>query len=108
VFAGGTATAYHLLAEALLKSPRLQLTFLGATDNVEACNAVASKHSRRNMAFECFKPEHLEADIVETFPLERLSHAVLSWMQVWIVILSQSLQPLPRALSVCRLLSLVL
>lgn len=83
--AGGTATAYHLLAAALLKSPRLQITFLGATEDIDSCTSVAQKHSRRNLVFTCLKQEHLDADIVETYPLERLAHGVLAWAQVSLV-----------------------
>ncbi len=36
---GGTATAYHLLAELLQERPDTHVSFLGATKDIEACQS---------------------------------------------------------------------
>ncbi|KAK9805857.1 hypothetical protein WJX73_008965 [Symbiochloris irregularis] len=79
--AGGTATAYHLLAGVLGGSKDFKVTFLGASNKFAICNEAKPVNSKHNVDFTCLEPRHFEPEVVETFPYERLSHAVLAWLQ---------------------------
>ncbi|KAK9907269.1 hypothetical protein WJX75_000339 [Coccomyxa subellipsoidea] len=81
--AGGTATAYHLLAQALSLSPGLQVTFLAVTRHLQLCQEAitAQMDSQSRVDYRCLEPQHLSPpEIVETHPYEALSHAVLAWL----------------------------
>ncbi|KAK9821580.1 hypothetical protein WJX81_008053 [Elliptochloris bilobata] len=81
--AGGTATAYHLLAQALGGAPNIHVTFLGVTKRANECQEGARIHSHSpdHVTFACLEAQHFQPEVVETFPYEQLSHAVLAWLQ---------------------------
>ena len=126
--AGGTATAYHLLAAVLSKNPSIkvqgcrssacpqapqdrlrpgaaapptgtaclpaqhdaaqgaealpapQVTFLGVTKKFTVCQEAKTVNSKAGIVFDCLEPHHFVPEVVETYPYEQLSHAVLSWV----------------------------
>ena len=108
--AGGTATAYHLLAAVLskhknikvrpaaaplaLQGPHLQwqcwsradgklclqVTFLGVSKKFTVCQEAKSVNSKAGIEFDCLEPHHFVPEVVETYPYEQLSHAVLNWV----------------------------
>lgn len=59
----------------------MQVTFLGASNKFAICNEAKAVNSKHNVDFTCLEPKHFEPEVVETFPYERLSHAVLAWLQ---------------------------
>ena len=81
--AGGTATAYHLLAASLADAgPRVwPVTFLGATHQTSLCQDIQQNFSSGSINFECLKPEHFLPEVVNNFPYEALGIAVVRWLQ---------------------------
>ena len=81
--AGGTATAYHLLAASLADAgPRVwPVTFLGATHQTSLCQDIQRNFSSGSVNFECLKPEHFLPEVVNNFPYEALGIAVVRWLQ---------------------------
>ena len=81
--AGGTATAYHLLAANLANSgPTVwPVTFLGATHQTSLCQDIQQNFSSGSVEFECLKPEHFLPEVVNNFPYEALGIAVVRWLQ---------------------------
>lgn len=80
--AGGTATAYHLLASTLADSgPTVwPLTFLAATHLSSLCQGLQDV-AGDPVRFECLQPEHFLPEVVENFPYESLGLAVVRWLQ---------------------------
>ena len=54
---------------------------MGASDKIAMCNEAKTVNSKHNVAFACLEAKHFLPEVVETFPYERLSHAVLAWLQ---------------------------
>ncbi len=81
--AGGTATAYHLLAANLADAgPRVwPVTFLGATHQTSLCRDIQQNFSSGSVDFECLMPEHFLPEVVSNFPYEALGIAVVRWLQ---------------------------
>lgn len=80
--AGGTATAYHLLASTLADAgPRVwPVTFLAATQQPLLCQRL-QQNSLGSTFFECLQPEHFLPQVVDNFPYEALGVAVVRWLQ---------------------------
>ena len=57
------------------------MTFLGASKKFTICQEAKQVNTKQNMAFECLEPHHFVPEIVETYPYEQLSHAVLNWIE---------------------------
>lgn len=81
--AGGTATAYHLLASYLAdNSPSVwPVTFLGATHQSAFCQDLQRNFSSGSVKFECLQPEHFTPKVVDNFPYESIGVAVVRWLQ---------------------------
>ncbi|DBA72316.1 TPA: hypothetical protein ACH3X2_010559 [Trebouxia sp. C0005] len=81
--AGGTATAYHLLANSLASSGSTNwpVTLLGATRRTSLCEDAKQKLSSGAVKFECLSPEHFHPKVVENFPYEALGVAVVRWLK---------------------------
>ncbi len=81
--AGGTATAYHLLAANLADAgPTVwPVTFLGATHQTSLCQDIKQNFSSGSVDFECLKPEHFLPEVVSNFPYEALGIAIVRWLQ---------------------------
>ena len=81
--AGGTATAYHMLASSLADAgPSVwPVTFLGATQQTSLCQHIQQNFSSGSVNFECLKPEHFLPEVVNNFPYEALGIAVVRWLQ---------------------------
>ena len=57
----------------------MQVTFLGVTKKFTVCQEAKSVNSKAGITFDCLEPHHFVPEVVETYPYEQLSHAVLSW-----------------------------
>ena len=57
------------------------MTFLGVSKKESLCKNARSINEKPNMRWECLEPAHFIPDIVETYPYEQLSHAVLNWFR---------------------------
>ena len=81
--AGGTATAYHLLASSLAEkgTVRRPVTFLGATQQVTLCHQIQQNFSSGSVHFTCLEQAHFLPEVVETYPYERVGLAVVRWLQ---------------------------
>ena len=80
--AGGTATAYHLLAKALADTGSPSVTLLGASLDLNVCHEAASTFSSPpRLHFECLTETHLQPEVVDTFPYEAIGHGVLRWLK---------------------------
>ncbi|CAL8462880.1 g2414 [Coccomyxa elongata] len=82
--AGGTATAYHLLAQALASSEELQVTFLAVSRHLQQCQEAirAQIDLAPRVEYRCLEQQHFSPpQMVETHPYEALSHAVLAWLE---------------------------
>ena len=58
----------------------LQVTFLGVSNKFSVCQEARAVYSKSGIDFDCLEPHHFVPEVVETFPYEQLSHAVLSWL----------------------------
>ncbi len=58
-----------------------QVTFLGVSKKFTICQEAKQVNTKQNMHFECLEPHHFVPEIVETYPYEQLSHAVLNWVE---------------------------
>lgn len=45
------------------------------------CQEAKQVNTKQNLHFECLEPHHFVPEIVETYPYEQLSHAVLNWVE---------------------------
>lgn len=59
----------------------MQVTFLGVSKKESLCKNARTINEKANMRWECLEPAHFIPDIVETYPYEQLSHAVLNWFR---------------------------
>ena len=59
----------------------MQVTFLGVTKRTSLCDEAKTINQKNNLKFECLEPEHFKPDIVETYPYEQLSHAIVKWLK---------------------------
>lgn len=59
----------------------LQVTFLGVSKKFTICQEAKQVNTKQNLHFECLEPHHFVPEIVETYPYEQLSHAVLNWVE---------------------------
>ena len=59
----------------------LQVTFLGVSKKFTICQEAKQVNAKQNLHFECLEPHHFVPEIVETYPYEQLSHAVLNWVE---------------------------
>ena len=57
-----------------------QVTFLGVSKKFTVCQEAKSVNSKAGISFDCLEPHHFVPEVVETYPFEQLSHAVLSWV----------------------------
>lgn len=57
-----------------------QVTFLGVTKKLSLCEDARAVNSKAGVEFACLQPLHFSPEVVETYPYERLSHAVLAWL----------------------------
>ena len=80
--AGGTATAYHLLASSLADTgpERWPVTFLAATQRTSLCESIKQNFSG-SVNFDCLGPHHFVPKVVENFPYEALGIAIVRWFQ---------------------------
>ncbi|CAL8462363.1 g1896 [Coccomyxa elongata] len=79
---GGTATATHLLANTLREQDFVDVTFLGVTKEIDVCTQAQKVHKASGLNFECLQMRHFEQPrVVETYPYEALSHAVVAWLR---------------------------
>lgn len=58
-----------------------QVTFLGVTKKESLCKSARAVNQQPNLDWECLEPSHFQPEVVETYPYEQLSHAVLKWLQ---------------------------
>ena len=58
-----------------------QVTFLGVSKKFTICQEAKQVNTKQNLHFECLEPHHFVPEIVETYPYEQLSHAVLNWVE---------------------------
>ena len=59
----------------------MQVTFLGVSKKFTICQEAKQVNTKQNLHFECLEPHHFVPEIVETYPYEQLSHAVLNWVE---------------------------
>ena len=59
----------------------LQVTFLGVTKKESLCKSARAVNQQPNLDWECLEPSHFQPEVVETYPYEQLSHAVLRWLK---------------------------
>ena len=59
----------------------MQVTFLGVTKKESVCKTAKTIQEKNNLRWECLEPAHFKPEVVETYPYEQLSHAVLKWLQ---------------------------
>ena len=59
----------------------VQVTFLGVSKKFTICQEAKQVNTKQNLHFECLEPHHFVPEIVETYPYEQLSHAVLNWVE---------------------------
>ena len=59
----------------------IQVTFLGVTKKESMCKAAKTVQEKPNMKWECLEAAHFKPEVIETFPYEQLSHAVLAWLK---------------------------
>lgn len=59
----------------------VQVTFLGVSKKFTICQEAKQINTKQNLHFECLEPHHFVPEIVETYPYEQLSHAVLNWVE---------------------------
>ena len=57
------------------------MTFLGVSKKFTICQEAKQVNTKQNLHFECLEPHHFVPEIVETYPYEQLSHAVLNWVE---------------------------
>ncbi len=80
--AGGTATAYHLLAKALADASNKPVTLLAASLNLDVCReASATFSSPPKLQLDCLEERHTKPEVVDTFPYEAIGHGVLRWLE---------------------------
>ncbi|KAK9809161.1 hypothetical protein WJX72_010415 [[Myrmecia] bisecta] len=80
--AGGTATAYHLLAEVLAAHSSVSsVTFLGVSKHLLQCQLASNTTIHGSVKFTCLQKRHFLPQVVETYPYEQLSYAVLAWVR---------------------------
>lgn len=81
--AGGTATAYHLLASSLATgaSTHWPVTFLGATRHTELCQEIQRNFTSEPINFACLEQRHFSPTVVESYPYESIGIAVVRWLQ---------------------------
>ena len=58
----------------------VQVTFLGVSKKFTVCQEAKSVNSKAGIEFDCLEPHHFVPEVVETYPYEQLSHAVLNWV----------------------------
>ena len=73
-------TFCHLISS-LSMGTVLQVTFLGVSKKFTICQEAKQVNTKQNLHFECLEPHHFVPEIVETYPYEQLSHAVLNWVE---------------------------
>lgn len=59
----------------------LQVTFLGANSKLSVCQEARAVNSKAGVEFDCLEQRHFQPEVVQTYPYEQLSHAVLAWLQ---------------------------
>ena len=69
------------LTGSLTMATLLQVTFLGVSKKFTICQEAKQVNTKQNLHFECLEPHHFVPEIVETYPYEQLSHAVLNWVE---------------------------
>ena len=80
--AGGTATAYHLLAKALADEGSQSVTLLGASLNQRLCREAAEAFSKPpKLLIDCLEDRHVQPEVVDSFPYEAIGHGVMRWLE---------------------------
>ncbi|KAK9813475.1 hypothetical protein WJX73_001034 [Symbiochloris irregularis] len=79
--AGGTATAYHLMASVLAKHPGLQVTMVQITERHKKICDEGTRTARHGFKIACPEKHHYEPEVAESLPFEKASHAALAWLR---------------------------
>lgn len=81
--AGGTATAYHLLASSLADTGKTKwpVMFLAATSQTELCHELQQNFSSGHVQFTCLEQHHFHPQVVENHPYESIGNAVVRWLK---------------------------
>lgn len=81
--AGGTATAFELLARSLAKDERLNVTLVGATDSCSSRQGFQQMHqdTKKNLHFEFACKDDIGYSLTVTHVLEATGLAALSWLE---------------------------
>jgi hypothetical protein len=82
--AGGTATAFELLAAALADDPTCNVTLVGIADRLEDRAAAVQAHSqtrRANFRFELVAPDAGLENVTRTHTHEATGLAALRWLE---------------------------
>ena len=83
--AGGTATAYHLLASSLAQAEYARpVTFLAATQQLDLCQALQRNFTVDPLApihFECLQSQHFLPAVAQSYPYEGIGVAVVRWLR---------------------------
>lgn len=59
----------------------MQVTFLQVTKKHRICEEIVKHNHQPRLILSCLKPRHFQPEVIETFPDEQVSHAVLAWLR---------------------------